>query len=135
MNSGNTNNVSVLGIGNVGCQILSNLETKSDFGKFTYKNPHLEELLEEKGKNNADRAPITIFILLLLTPFQIISLFFFEALECQIAGFMPKKLLSRALNCSVNAISGNKINTCVSSCKISLILSKYTIVLPDPVTP
>ena len=22
-------------------------------GKFTYKNPHLEELLEEKGKNNA----------------------------------------------------------------------------------
>ena len=43
MNSGNTRNVLVLGIGNVGCQILSNLESKSDFDKFTYISPSLED--------------------------------------------------------------------------------------------
>ena len=43
MNSGNTGNVSVIGIGNVGCQILSNLESKSDFGKFTYISTSLED--------------------------------------------------------------------------------------------
>ena len=42
------------------------------------------------GKNKDDLAPITTLISPLATPLQIISFFFFEIPECQIAGLFPK---------------------------------------------
>ena len=61
------------------------------------------------GKNKDDLAPITTFILLFATPFQIIFLFFFVTPECHMAGSNPKNSINFILNCSESPISGNKI--------------------------
>ena len=87
------------------------------------------------GKNNADLAPITTFILFVDNPLQIIFLFFFVIDECQIAGLKPKKSINFFSNSFVNPISGNKIKAWKPFSIFFLIASKYTIVLPDPVVP
>ena len=45
-----------------------------------------------KGNNKDDLAPTTNFILLFITPFQIILFLFGVIFECQIAGSNPKIL-------------------------------------------
>ena len=87
------------------------------------------------GKNNEDLAPITILILFFVIDCHI-SLFLLKLIfECQIAGSYPKKSLNLFLNCVVRNISGINIKACLFSSISFFILSKYTNVFPDPVTP
>ena len=60
------------------------------------------------GKSKADLAPINIFILLFITPFQIFLLVFGVIFECQIAGSKPKNSSNLNLKSFVKNISGNK---------------------------
>ena len=87
------------------------------------------------GKNKADLAPITTFILPFNNPLQIIFFLFFVIPECHSAGSKPKYSLNFFSNSLVNPISGNKISPWYPLSIFSFIDSKYTIVFPEPVIP
>ena len=66
---------------------------------------------------------------------QIFCLFFFVILECHKHTSIPKRFFTLVSNCGVRLISGTIINICFFSFKNLSIISKYTSVLPEPVTP
>jgi len=63
-----------------------------------------------KGKNNADRAPITTLIFFEARPLQIIFFLFRDIPECHTAALKPKNSLNFFSNSPVKPISGSKIN-------------------------
>ena len=62
------------------------------------------------GKNKEDLAPMTTLISPQEIPLQIISFFFLEIPECQIAGLNPKYSENFCSNWLVKPISGKRIN-------------------------
>ena len=87
------------------------------------------------GKNSADRAPITTCACPCPTIRQIRRRSVIVAPECHSAGFAPNRACTRCKNCSVSAISGSSTNACRPDFNAAATASRYTSVLPDPVTP
>ena len=58
-----------------------------------------------------------------------------EIPECHSAGLVPKRAANRSRNWAVSAISGTRISACLPSLSAAATASKYTSVLPEPVTP
>ena len=88
-----------------------------------------------KGKNSADRAPTTSDACPEETRRQFSRRFAVVNSECQTVGRTPKRDSKWANHCALRAISGNSTSAWRPTRSVSAMASKYTSVLPEPVTP
>ena len=87
------------------------------------------------GRNSAERAPTTTFARPSAIAAQAARRSLAFRSECHATGAQPKRLAKRASHGAVSAISGTSTSAWPPWRNAAAIASKYTSVLPDPVTP
>ena len=87
------------------------------------------------GRNRAERAPTTMGAVPSATARQVCRRVRDDRSECQTAGAAWNRAVQRSSHCAPNAISGSSTRAWRPDATQAATASRYTSVLPDPVTP